>query len=170
MPLAESPHSASELLRLHDGSEVIVSVQGLVPGEMESFVEDHIWTDVYGGARLPGVILEAERAGSPSFAAGCIERPLRVTSLKQWDAAHPKVSPSYQRYHEEQTGMKLILAEKRMGSDYLRDLDRVQPVKELILEGWTRTNDGQLVEDDSEDDEDGSEDDEEHPEDYEEDI
>ncbi|KAF1842545.1 uncharacterized protein K460DRAFT_409948 [Cucurbitaria berberidis CBS 394.84] len=118
------------LVRSPDGSEqVIKDIE-----DMDDIAEGHVWADVVGGARLPADALQAERRGFPSFATGCVERPV-ADLMDQWLEVYPGVPKSRTFRNEQKTGTKLVLAEKRTGSDFLA----LRPIKEITPNGWVRT-------------------------------
>ncbi|KAH7356063.1 hypothetical protein BKA66DRAFT_474169 [Pyrenochaeta sp. MPI-SDFR-AT-0127] len=128
--------AGSYLLRLQDDTELVMAELE----DIEEIAEGHIWRDVVGGARLPTEVLEAERNGLPTFATGCIERPLSSKTIEGWMKDNPGEPTSIGWRNEEMAGMKLMLAEKRTGDAYLD----IRPIKEITPEGWVRTRDSIL--------------------------
>ncbi|KAF1996999.1 hypothetical protein P154DRAFT_300386 [Amniculicola lignicola CBS 123094] len=129
---------SSYLVRLHDGSEVVMATIE----DVEAIAEGQLWKDVLGGARLPADVLKAEKDGLPSFATGCVESRLLTKTVEEWVMENPKAAMSSVWRNEELAGTKLVLAEKRNGDDYLS----VRPVKEITPEGWVRTSGGLNIE------------------------
>jgi hypothetical protein len=80
--------SGAYIMRLHDGSELVLSTEE----QIEAVSEDFVWKDNVGGARLPAEVLDAERHGLPSFATGCVELRLRAQTGKEWALEHPEMA------------------------------------------------------------------------------
>jgi len=127
----------SYLMRLNNDLEVVVAKLD----DIEVLAEGQLWKDVFGGARLPAKILDAEKNGLPSFATGCVESPLPIMTTKEWTKQNLNVLRCKVRRNERKTQMKLMLAEKRTGNHYLS----VQPIKEITPKGWVRTHAGTVL-------------------------
>lgn len=136
LPFGPTLSSGKYIMRLHDGSEYVLSNID----QIEALSEGFIWKDDIGGARLPAQILDAERDGLSSFGTGCVESRLPAQNGKEWAAQavaeNSMVALSTQWRNEEMVGERLVSAEKRIGRDYNG------PIKEITPAGWKRIRDG----------------------------
>ncbi|OAL43204.1 hypothetical protein IQ07DRAFT_685784 [Pyrenochaeta sp. DS3sAY3a] len=128
------------LVRAPDGSEQVIKNYD----QINDISEGHIWRSTACGARLPAYIVNAEKKGLASFATGCVERlaPNLMEQYYNYDDVRPGMSLTRTYRDEARTGVKLVLAEKRTGHDFLA----LRPVKVLTPDGWVRTGRDQNLE------------------------
>ncbi|OAL47002.1 hypothetical protein IQ07DRAFT_623858 [Pyrenochaeta sp. DS3sAY3a] len=113
----------SHMLRLLDGSEVMSE-----PATIEAIAEGQLWLEARGGARLPAAVLADALAGKPSFAVGCVEKPLAHTkSGTQWRKDNPTMQLRAW-INEEIEGRRKISAVIRRGEDGYLSLERVREI------------------------------------------
>ncbi|KAH6632977.1 hypothetical protein C7974DRAFT_308788 [Boeremia exigua] len=134
----ESSIRGSHVLRRQDGTEVMT-----VPANIEAIAEGQLWREVRGGARLPAAVLADARAGKPSFAVGCEEKPLAyLKTSAQWREDNPK-KKLMTWVNEEKTGIRLVDAEVRSGKDEYLSLEQIS---EITPEGWRRVGMNDMLE------------------------
>lgn len=126
--------SSSWLVRLHDGRELLGTLD-----DIEALTEGQVWRDVVGGARLPASVLAAEAEGKPSYATGCVEKPLQVKTSEQWREENPKKGNALW-WNERLAGTRLLEVEFRKGDKYLN----TNNVVEGTPDGWMRGEAGDL--------------------------
>lgn len=134
--MTEADFPYYSLVRTPDGSEQVIENYN----EIDDISEGHIWRNTACGTRLPAYVVNAEKKGLPSFATGCIERPAADLTEQYYDV-QPGMSLTRTYRDEAQTGLKLVLAEKRTGHDFLA----LRPVKVITPEGWVRTGRDQIL-------------------------
>jgi hypothetical protein len=79
LPFGPPSSSGAYIMRLHDGSEYVLSKEEGI----ETVCEGFVWKEDIGGSRLPAEILDAERDRLPSFATGCVESRLTAQTGKE---------------------------------------------------------------------------------------
>lgn len=118
----------SYMLRLLDGSEVMSE-----PATIEAIAEGQLWREARGGTRLPAPVLTDALAGKPSFAVGCVEKPLAYVKIgTQWRKDNPTKKLRVW-VAEEREGRRLVNAKVRKGKDEYLSLERVM---EIRSEDW----------------------------------
>lgn len=136
-PLFGGLHIIPYLVRLPDDSELVAANWDHV----ETLIEQGLWKDVHGGARLPAYVLGAEKNGLPSFATGCLEIKAPTRNAETWLLEPSEWAPPTRWQNEEQTQTKIFQAEKRTGSDF----PSLAPVENIIPAGWMLPAPGAFV-------------------------
>ncbi|KAH7072423.1 hypothetical protein FB567DRAFT_564314 [Paraphoma chrysanthemicola] len=110
----------------------MVAKESRVLPYFSAIAEGKLWRDTTDGARLPAEILEDERLGRPSFATGCVERPMEVRTAQQWREDIPRKSCELWQ-SEKKAGVKLLEAERRTGRGAYLSLEQLH---EATPPGW----------------------------------